>query len=142
MKKCSKCEIEKNLTDYYKNKRMRDGLDNLCKSCRKHYNSKDYTPQHKPRPFKWNGSPLTPKPCAYKVTTPEGEVYYGSTIQYFPNRLNEHRQKNDTRLGHLIQDLGTADLTIELFMCETEEEARSTEKILISENKCVNFTRL
>ena len=137
MKKCSQCGAQKSLTEFYNNKRMKSGKDNLCKVCRKSRN-KAGNYKGKARVLKWNGSPVAPKPCAYKVATPDGETYYGSTIQYFPQRLSEHRKKADTNLGKLIQDLGTADLTIELFMCETEEEARSTEKLLIKENKCIN----
>ena len=33
MKKCSKCSIEKPLTDYYKHKTNKDGLHCWCKSC-------------------------------------------------------------------------------------------------------------
>lgn len=33
MKRCSKCRIEKPLTDYWKNKRQKDGLQNQCVVC-------------------------------------------------------------------------------------------------------------
>ena len=32
-KVCSKCKVDKNLSDYYKNKSKKDGLCELCKSC-------------------------------------------------------------------------------------------------------------
>ena len=34
MKVCSKCKIEKDESEFYNNKRMPDGLDYYCKSCR------------------------------------------------------------------------------------------------------------
>lgn len=38
MKICTRCEEEKSITEFYKRKTNKDGLDNTCKSCRK----KDY----------------------------------------------------------------------------------------------------
>lgn len=35
MKKCSRCQLDKNLTDFYKQKQGRDGLRPDCKSCYK-----------------------------------------------------------------------------------------------------------
>lgn len=42
MKKCNKCEIEKNLSDYYKDKSTKDGYYTICKLCKKK-NSKTYS---------------------------------------------------------------------------------------------------
>ena len=41
-KKCSRCEQIKIVTDYYRNKKSRDGLEYICKRCsrRRYYNSK------------------------------------------------------------------------------------------------------
>ena len=33
LKECSKCGETKPVSEYYKNKRLRDGLHNQCKSC-------------------------------------------------------------------------------------------------------------
>ena len=35
MKQCCKCKINKLLTDFYANKRMKDGLNTFCISCHK-----------------------------------------------------------------------------------------------------------
>ena len=37
---CKKCNIEKNVTEFHKNKRMKDGLHGHCKVCKKKYDSK------------------------------------------------------------------------------------------------------
>jgi hypothetical protein len=47
-KKCHKCEIEKEIKEYHKNKNAKDGYRNICKNCTKkirndHYvKNKDY----------------------------------------------------------------------------------------------------
>ena len=41
MKKCTKCEIEKNESDFYKSKTSKDGLYSWCKGCLKEY-QKEY----------------------------------------------------------------------------------------------------
>lgn len=33
-KVCTKCKVEKDVTEFYKNKRQKDGLDFYCKECR------------------------------------------------------------------------------------------------------------
>ena len=42
MKKCTKCKIQKELTEFYKNKDAKDGLIGDCKSCRKEYDKERY----------------------------------------------------------------------------------------------------
>ncbi len=53
MKKCSRCEINKNLLKFPKSKNSRDGVHNQCKKCHNEYYSKEkykkYYPQNKNR---------------------------------------------------------------------------------------------
>jgi len=37
MKKCAKCNNEKSLTEFYKNKMMSDGRSSWCKTCSSEY---------------------------------------------------------------------------------------------------------
>lgn len=39
MKRCSKCEVVKPLTEFYKHSRMPDGFAYDCKACRKQYHA-------------------------------------------------------------------------------------------------------
>jgi hypothetical protein len=42
MKKCKKCGIEKNQSDFYRNTETKDGLEPQCKECRKKHRKKYY----------------------------------------------------------------------------------------------------
>ena len=42
MKKCKTCRVGKELTEFYKHKKTKDGLINDCKSCRKEYHKERY----------------------------------------------------------------------------------------------------
>jgi hypothetical protein len=37
VKVCTKCKVEKELTEFHKDKRSKDGLRSKCKSCRRKY---------------------------------------------------------------------------------------------------------
>ena len=41
MKKCSRCKIEKELTEFRENKTAKNGLRSECKSCEKEYREKN-----------------------------------------------------------------------------------------------------
>ncbi|MBI2449695.1 hypothetical protein HYV49_05355 [Candidatus Pacearchaeota archaeon] len=53
MKICSKCKIEKNFSEFYKNKNKKDGLRSQCKDCQKQYHKehreekKEYMKQYR-----------------------------------------------------------------------------------------------
>lgn len=42
MKICNKCKIQKDYTNFFRDKKMKDGFVNTCKSCRKEYKKKHY----------------------------------------------------------------------------------------------------
>lgn len=41
-KRCPKCNTEKEVCEFGKNKAKPDGLQSVCKTCKKQYNRKDY----------------------------------------------------------------------------------------------------
>lgn len=56
MKTCSKCKINKNLNNFYKNKCQRDGFENQCKTCAKERKAKAWKTHKKSmyeRNLKW-----------------------------------------------------------------------------------------
>lgn len=46
MKFCTRCSIDKEDSDFYKNKRTKDGLGVWCKKCEKEFSS-DYAKSHR-----------------------------------------------------------------------------------------------
>ena len=40
MKLCKKCGLEKEISDFCKDKNGKDGHSNMCKSCKREYDSK------------------------------------------------------------------------------------------------------
>jgi hypothetical protein len=42
MKRCNRCNIEKELSEFYKRKRNKDGIDNKCKKCYNEINKENY----------------------------------------------------------------------------------------------------
>lgn len=42
MKTCTKCSEEKTLSDFHKNRSLKDGLQKICKTCMKKYNDAHY----------------------------------------------------------------------------------------------------
>ena len=78
MKKiCSKCGTEKDATEFYKERRHSDGLQNWCKSCRAEYNRKYYganSEKMRERNHKWkkaNPEKVRAKDREWKKANPE-----------------------------------------------------------------------
>ena len=67
---CTSCNTNKSVEDWHKNKTQTDGLDVICKSCRKNYNSKrnpEYSPIHNSRRMYVNGKYVPKKHPLYKA---------------------------------------------------------------------------
>jgi len=70
---CTSCNTNKLVEDWYKNKSRTDGLDVICKSCRKNYNSKrtpedhlKYSPTNNPLRMYVNGKYVSKTHPLYK----------------------------------------------------------------------------
>jgi len=101
---CSKCGITKELTEYHKKTKSKDGLQNYCKSCIKETNTnfRETKPEYQKDWFKansvkwkkyisdWRRADKTP--TIYSITNPKGEVYVGMTLMPLSARIREHRR--------------------------------------------------
>lgn len=80
MKICSKCGLEKDLSEFYKHKKTKDGLHSKCKICHKKYNQ---TPEIKERVKKYN---QTLKVKEYKKQRSQTPKYKYSDYKYNAKR--------------------------------------------------------
>jgi hypothetical protein len=101
VKKCSKCEIEKIYSEFYKDKRAKDGLMSWCKCCVKKYRQDnrerviEYGKQH----YQENKEHLIERKKQYYQ---ENKEYYKQYRQDNRERINGHskqyRQENKERV--------------------------------------------
>ena len=57
-KRCSKCNVFKSVNDYYKDKKVEDGLYNYCKDCFKEMNKEKYQKENNKIEYKTTQSDL------------------------------------------------------------------------------------
>lgn len=79
MKFCSSCKKEKNVEEFYKNKKSKDKLDCWCKGCRQEYNKK-YKKENKDAIDEYN-----------KIYHQE---HYEEQKEHKKETVNEYRKKN------------------------------------------------
>lgn len=93
MKICTKCGTEKNLDNFYKHKRTKDGLDTTCKSCKKNYQelNSDHIKSQKKEYTQKNKSKLKEYKIKYKQENPE-KVKISNT-KYRENKKNDPNYK-------------------------------------------------
>jgi hypothetical protein len=89
MKKCSKCEIEKESIDFYKKKTMKDGLRSECKECTKLYQS-----ENKDRINEYRSS--YNKSDRYKELS---KIRYTNNKDHILDKNKEYREKNKETLS-------------------------------------------
>lgn len=99
---CNKCNKMLPLTDFYKNRRNKDGLQYMCKKCcsnagkkfrkeRPEYYSYQtgYFSNKKSREYIVNYTKANKGGTIYKITTPEG-IYIGATRTFLNVRMARH----------------------------------------------------
>jgi hypothetical protein len=76
------------------------------------------------------------------TTYPQGDVYYGSTIQPLFKRFNQHKYIWSCKSRELFIKYGIDNIKIVLiksFSCNSKEELEIEEGLFIKENKCLNI---
>jgi len=111
MKKCTKCKIEKELSEFHKNKTKPDGYAYWCKECKSEYRVQyNIKNKEKIRKFK--------------------QIYYLKNKEkqnIYQKEYKKNRRKNDiefrllsnfrTRFGHALKNNSKSDKTINLLGC-------------------------
>jgi hypothetical protein len=90
MKKCIKCNVYKNLDQYYKNTRCLDGLEGKCKACKSVYRKVQYKNNRDKELFN-NAVWRKNNPERYKQL---GREYYQKNKEYHNAFMQKHYYEN------------------------------------------------
>lgn len=124
VKYCSKCDKEK--SNWYKNKSTNDGLDVICKDCRKGWNSKQNANRnrHQDRHY-----PTPHDKCVYAIMDKDEIVYIGESM-HTPFRLWRHFRgdKGQTSLVEVRKPHWTYQI---LWYGDDDEHRKYQEKQLV-----------
>tara|TARA_R110002167_G_scaffold276508_1_gene482469 strand:+ start:293 stop:1003 length:711 start_codon:yes stop_codon:yes gene_type:complete len=97
MKKCTKCKVEKELTEFYKHNSNKDGFNNQCKSCIKEYDKK-YKKATQEQRKEWrqaNKEKINEKRKEYYQANKEKEKeYYQANKEKIKEQRKEYRKAN------------------------------------------------
>ena len=91
-----------------------------------------------------NNMPDYSKGQVYKIVSPCGMVYYGSTTQRIMDRMSEHisaAKRNENRTSQQVIEAGGEIYLVEMYPCNSVEELRSREGWYIKYRPCVNKYR-
>ena len=108
MKTCTKCNIEKPLDNFVKNKRQKDGYHYVCKECHKTYKeqNKDIIKEKHRIWLNNNKEYISEYNKQYNQNNPEKKKYY--TDRWWENNPNYHkewkRKKYSTDIYYRIKD--------------------------------------
>ena len=97
MKRCPKCETEKETTEFYKNKRTKDGLKSWCKEC--HLNDS------RSREEKYNETRRKYREEHKEESREKKRVYYNNNKEKI---LEDNRQWRQTFKGRLLSYMRSA----------------------------------
>jgi hypothetical protein len=90
MKKCSKCNVEKELNEFPKSQSCKDGHVNQCKICRSEYYNK-YNKEYREK----NKEYYIKKNREYKKNNKEHiKEYYKKNKEYYKEKNKQYREKN------------------------------------------------
>ena len=101
MKKCSRCKVEKELTEFHKKKTTKDGLSNSCKSCVKEYSKKHYQANKEYRKEQIK---------EYRKNNKENvKEYKKKHYQANKKKIKEYQKANKERINKLRRDRKKVD---------------------------------
>ncbi len=81
---CSKCKEKKSITEFFKNKKMKDGLFSECKECRSKY-AKDYRKKNRNRIKKYK------------------REYYKKNKEYIKEKSRKYRKNNPEKVKKAVK---------------------------------------
>lgn len=112
MKKCTKCSEEKNVTNFYKHPKTKDGLYPSCKDCQREY-SKIYvrSQQHKEYNSKYQKTEKYREYARSYFREKYKEEYHSNPQLKIANNLRKRlrtslKENKGIRIGSAIRDLG------------------------------------
>lgn len=122
MKTCSKCREIKDSTEFYKNKKQKDGHDNYCKICSKDYKSKSLKSANYHKNYRDNNKQKNIE-YARNYYKENKQMIITKNCEYYKNkRSNDMNFKILTnlrrRLSSAIKGNNKSCRTIELIGCE------------------------
>ena len=166
MKKCYKCGETKDLTQFNKDNRAKDGHQSKCKACRKQYreNNKDkkrhydkqYREDNKEKLLKYYQDNkdynaaykkqriLNAMPCVYRIKSKTSGIYYiGSTTHPLCDRVTHHFSTTACKNSFFTGKDKSNWEWHELFI-GSKEEVRELEKYMLStrvgkDKNCINL---
>jgi hypothetical protein len=92
MKTCNKCNIEKELSEFYKHPKNKDGLDDRCKLCRKEYYKQYYSNNQEKYKEKSKQRYLDNKEYTKQHYLDNQEKYKEKSKQRYLNNKESHKE--------------------------------------------------
>ncbi len=133
-KRCPKCGTLKEVSNFSKHCRSKDGLQGYCKPCASTKSKQWYRENRQVDPY------------VYKVTCPDHKYYYGSSMIHLDDRMRLHfsNQRSCSLAQHVTGSGWTAeDLDIYVIGTGDLNSVRYQEAMLIQSNldneKCLNI---
>jgi|TARA_R110002049_G_scaffold32928_4_gene108893 hypothetical protein len=111
MKKCTKCKIEKELTDFGKHKENKDGLTGDCKSCKKEYDkeryqaNKEYRKEYRKEYYQANKERRIEQVKEYRKANKEKiKEYYQDNKEKIKEYNKKYNQSNKERINEYTKE--------------------------------------
>ena len=97
MKVCSKCGIEKDEGEFYKNKRNKSGLNSQCKSCCREFRNKENLKKYKKEWYEKN------KESRREISKKRNKEWRENNKEYVKKWRKEYEEKNKERRREYLE---------------------------------------